>query len=185
MNFVEPIRDKAIIEDIYLDLDKTNKRDALMFMLGLHTGLRISDILKFKIRDLMKDYYNIREQKTGKQKSYEWNPYLKRIIDEYIQGKDADEYVFRSRQTLKPITRQRAYQIIKGICEKHGVHNVGTHTLRKTFGYFLYQESGKDVALVMDILNHSNQETTLRYIGITQLRNNKKMQELKYFNIKK
>jgi len=185
MNFVEPIRDKTVVEDIYIDLNKKNKRDALLFMLGLHTGLRISDILKFKIRDLMKTYYNIREQKTGKQKSYEWNPYLKRIIDEYVEGKDPDEYAFRSRQTLKPITRQRAYQIIKQVCEKHGIHNAGTHTLRKTFGYFIYIESGKDVSMVMDILNHSNQETTLRYIGITQLRNNKKMQQLKFFNIKK
>lgn len=148
-------------------------------------GLRISDILLFKVKDLQKDYYNIREQKTGKQKSYNWNPYLKRAIDNYAFDKDPEEYVFRSRQTFRPITRQRAYQIIKSVCERHGIHNTGTHTLRKTFGYFLYKESGKDIALVMDILNHSNQETTLRYIGITQVRNNKKMQELKFFNIKK
>ena len=156
-----------------------------MFLMGVYTGLRISDILPFKIKDLLKPFYNIREQKTGKQKTYEWNPYLKREIDEYVKGKDVEEYAFKSRQTFRPITRQRAYQIIKHTCAKHGVHNTGTHTLRKTFGLFLYLESGKDVAMVMDILNHSSQETTLRYIGITQVRNNKKMQKLKYFNIKK
>ena len=181
MNFVEPIRDKSLIEDIYHDLKKKNKRDSLMFLMGIYTGLRISDILNFKIKDLLKDFYNIREQKTGKQKSYEWNPCLKREIEEYVKNKDVEEYVFKSRQTLRPITRQRAYQIIKSVCAKHGVYNTGTHTLRKTFGYFLYKSSGKDIAMVMDILNHSNQETTLRYIGITQIRNNKKMQELKYF----
>lgn len=185
MNFVEPIRDKQIIEDIYNDLKLRNPRDSLMFLMGIYTGLRISDILLFKIKDLTRDYYNIRELKTGKQKSYTWNPYLKRVISDFIKEKDPEDYVFRSRQTLRPITRQRAYQIIKIACEKHGVYNTGTHTLRKTFGYFLYKESGKDIAMVMDILNHSNQETTLRYIGITQLRNNKKMQELKFFNIKK
>lgn len=185
MNFVEPIRDKMIVEDIYNDLKEKNDRDALMFLMGIYTGLRISDILLFKIKDLLKSYYNIREQKTGKQKSYEWNPYLKRAIKEYVKNKDIEEYAFKSRQTLRPITRQRAYQIIKNVCARHGVYNTGTHTLRKTFGYFLYKESGKDIAMVMDILNHSSQETTLRYIGITQIRNNKKMQELKYFNIKK
>lgn len=185
MNFVEPIRDKQIVEDIYVDLDEKNKRDSLMFLMGIYTGLRISDILLFKIYDLKKDYYNIREKKTGKQKIYEWNIYLKRVIDEYVKDKDPEAYAFRSRQTLRPITRQRAYQIIKSACARHGVHNTGTHTLRKTFGLFLYESSGKDVGMVMDILNHSNQETTLRYIGITQIRNNKKMQELKYFNIKK
>lgn len=185
MNFVEPIRDKNLVEDIYNDLKEKNERDALLFLLGIYTGLRISDILLFKVKDLQKDYYNIREQKTGKQKSYNWNPYLKRAINNYSFNKDSEQYVFKSRQSLRPITRQRAYQIIKSACERHGVYNTGTHTLRKTFGYFLYKESGKDIAMVMDILNHSNQDTTLRYIGITQVRNNKKMQELKYFNIKK
>ena len=45
--------------------------------------------------------------------------------------------------------------------------NVGTHTLRKTFGYHFYKQT-KDVAMLQNILNHSVQNITLRYIGITQ-----------------
>lgn len=100
-------------------------------------GLRISDILKFRVRDCYKKSYSIREQKTGKQKSYDWNPQLKKELNEYIKDKDPDEFLFKSRkQKNKAITRQRAYMIIKAACNTCGVYNVGTHTLRKTFRIF-------------------------------------------------
>ena len=57
-----------------------------------------------------------------------------------------------------------AYQIIRsmGIKEK-----IGTHTLRKTFGYHAYIKT-KNIALIQKLLNHSSPSVTLRYIGITQ-----------------
>ncbi|MCJ2173246.1 hypothetical protein C7M22_00288 [Bacillus velezensis] len=45
--------------------------------------------------------------------------------------------------------------------------NIGTHTLRKTFGYHFYRQT-KDVAMLQEIFNHSDQRTTLRYIGINR-----------------
>ena len=45
--------------------------------------------------------------------------------------------------------------------------NIGTHTLRKTFGYHLYKKT-KDVALLQCILNHSSPHITMKYIGINQ-----------------
>jgi integrase len=138
LNFVEPIRSKETIEDIALDLKKNSKddeRDYIMFIFGIHTGLRISDMLKFSIKGVRNTRgYNIRETKTGKQKIYDWNSFLKRELDKYVEGKDDNEYLFKSRQgENKAITRQRAYQIIKRACNKFGVTNIGTHTLRKTF----------------------------------------------------
>ena len=44
---------------------------------------------------------------------------------------------------------------------------VGTHTLRKTFGYHMYQKT-HDVALLMDVFNHDDPSVTLRYIGVNQ-----------------
>lgn len=181
MNFVEPIRDKEKIENIHNELYETNPRNGLLFMFGIYTGLRISDILKFKVKDVKGISYNIREQKTNKQKTYEWNPYLKREIKQYILDKNDDEYLFKSRQANnKAITRQRAYQIIKKACNNNGVYNVGTHTLRKTFGYHTYKKT-KDIALIMDIFNHSEESITLRYIGINQEKGNEVIKSLKYF----
>lgn len=143
-------------------------------------GLRISDILKFKIKDCYKKTYNIREKKTGKQKIFEWNTYLYRELREYITNKNPDDFLFKSRQG-NAITRQRAYQIIKYACNCCNVYNVGTHSLRKTFGYHTYNIT-KDVAMLMDIFNHSSPDITLRYIGISQENNNKTIKKLNFFN---
>lgn len=144
-------------------------------------GLRISDVLKFKVKDVLSPVYNIREKKTNKQKVYEFNKYLKREIEEYIKSKDENEYLFKSRTGKnKPITRQRAYQILKKACAQNCIYNVGTHTLRKTFGYHMYKKT-KDVALLMEILNHSSPDITLRYIGINQEIGNKTIGNLKYY----
>lgn len=181
MNYVEPIRDPEKIREIADKLKKKNERDYIMFMFGIYTGLRISDILKFKIKDVKgKRGYNIRETKTGKQKTYDWNYTLKKELEKYIDGKDDNEYIFKSREGNKPITRQRAYQILKGICEECGLANIGTHTLRKTFGYHTYK-STKDIGLLMDMFNHAEEVITLRYIGITQEMGNKAIKSLKYF----
>ncbi|BDC55819.1 hypothetical protein TM2_24880 [Bacillus altitudinis] len=48
-----------------------------------------------------------------------------------------------------------------------GLDSIGTHTLRKIFGYWHYKKF-KDVALLQEIFNHSSPDVTLRYIGITQ-----------------
>ena len=51
MNIVEPIRTKEKVEEIYKFLVEKNKRDALLFLFGIYTGLRISDILKFRVKN--------------------------------------------------------------------------------------------------------------------------------------
>ena len=91
------------------------------------------------------------------------------MIDEYIKGKLDKDYLFKSRNgSNKPITRVMAYIIINDACRKAQItDNVGTHTLRKTFGYHHYQ-TFHDVAILQYLLNHSSPSITLRYIGITQ-----------------
>ena len=60
MNTVEPIRDLDVVMDIADYLKSKNDRDYVMFMFGIYTGLRISDILKFRVRDVRdKDAMNI------------------------------------------------------------------------------------------------------------------------------
>lgn len=154
----------------------------MLFLFGVYTGLRISDIRKFRIRDCYNRYYSIREIKTKKQKTYDWNPYLKKELDNYIQNKNPDDYLFKSKKgNNQPISRQQAYRIIKKACNECGVFNVGTHTLRKTFGLFLYEQSEKNIGMLMDIFNHSSENITLRYIGIIQEKNNNAMKKMRYF----
>jgi len=168
MEFVQPIRDKNIIEEVKNNLLKNNSRDFLLFVAGINTGLRISDLLKLKVDDVQdKSHIEFREAKTGKNKRFYINPTLREHFNTYIQNMTANSFLFVSRKGFnKPITRVQAYKIINdavkltGLCDK-----IGTHTLRKTFGYWHYQQF-KDTAILQDIFNHSAPSVTLRYIGI-------------------
>lgn len=169
MNTVEPIMDIDTVLDIADYLKLKNMRDYVMYMFGIYSGLRISDILKFRVRDVRgKDYISIREKKTGKEKKFPINKELKVILDEYIKDKKDYEYLFKTpNKPNSPITRQQAYNVLSNAAKHFGIDSVGTHTLRKTFGYHIYKQTN-DAAMLMDIFNHSDIHTTLRYIGINQ-----------------
>ncbi len=166
---VEPIRDKNKIEVVKRILKEHGTRDFLLFLMGINIGLRISDILKLKVGDVIKkDYIEITEQKTGKYKRFLITQSFKKVLEDYIIGKNPEEWLFSSQRGNKPITRIQAYRIICNACSEAGINNrIGTHTLRKTFGYHFYNKT-KDIALLQCIFNHSAPSVTLRYIGINQ-----------------
>lgn len=111
MNTVQPIRDMDTILDIARYLRSKSEREYVMFVTGIYSGLRISDILKLRVRDIRgKDHISIREKKTGKEKRFLINKNLKKILEEYTKGKDDLEYLLENPRTHKPITRQWAYE---------------------------------------------------------------------------
>ena len=170
MKYVQPIRDKNKIEEIKSYLKQNGSRDLLLFTMGINTGLRISDLLKLRVIDVRnKSHVEIKEQKTAKTKRFPLLGNLQSMIEEYARGRLDNEYLFRSREGAnKPITRVMAYLIINEACHKAEIiDSIGTHTLRKTFGYHHYQQF-HDVAILQYLLNHSSPSITLRYIGITQ-----------------
>jgi integrase len=169
MNFVEPVRERNKVQDIAEYLRFKNERNYVMWMMGIYSGLRISDILLLKIKDVRdRKSIVIRERKTGKQRSFEINPALKRCLADYCQGKDPDDYLIKSREQYnRPITRSMAYKILRDAADQFGIESMGTHTMRKTFGYHFYMQT-KDVVTLQKIFNHSHPSITLRYIGIEQ-----------------
>lgn len=182
MNYVEPIRDPEMVRNICTYLKETNQRNFIMFFLGIYSGLRISDILKLRVADVKnKNNINIREKKTGKQKMYVINPALKKELKAYCEDKPLSEYLIKSREKdNKPITRERAYQIVKEIGELFGIPDLGTHTLRKTFGYHHYLQY-KDVVMLQKIFNHASPAITLKYIGYEQEKIDKSIKNFKIF----
>lgn len=168
MKIVEPIREKASIKKVENILSKKNKRDLLFFVLGTNSGLRISDILGLDVGDVRnKDFIELEEQKTGKRKKFPINSKLQKLINNYIENRSDDEPLFMTKFKNR-LERCNAYLIIKSACKEAGIkYNVGTHTLRKTFGYHHYQKF-KDVVILQKIFNHSSPSITLRYIGIEE-----------------
>ncbi|QKS71921.1 site-specific integrase [Paenalkalicoccus suaedae] len=168
MNFVQPIRDVEVLREIKKYLRMWNERNYMLFLLGINSGLRISDILPLRVSDAKKNYFNLRESKTNKQKRITMTPELKRELHRYIEGKEDHEYLFQSRKGInQPLTRDAAYKILQKAAQHVNIDDIGTHTLRKTFGYHFYQKT-KDVALLQEIFNHSSPQVTKRYIGINQ-----------------
>ncbi|NFQ86837.1 site-specific integrase [Clostridium sporogenes] len=181
MNFVEPIRDKQKVRDIQDYLKQTNPRDYIMFITGVYTGLRISDILKLKVKDVKnKEGIYIREKKTSKQNIIALNKLLIKEYKWFCCNLEGYEYLIKSREGInKPLSRVRAYEIIRKVGKDFGVENLGTHTMRKTFGYHYYKKT-KDIGTLMNMFNHSAPSITLKYIGISQDTMNKARRE---FNI--
>lgn len=182
MNYVEPIRDPEKVKLISTYLKQSRNRNYIMFMIGIYSGLRISDILKLRVKDIKgKDSISIRETKTKKQKIFTINPILKKEIKIYCEGKDPNDYILKSREGKnKPISREMAYKILSETGDIFGLPNLGTHTLRKTFGYHHYKQY-KDVVLLQHIFNHSSPTITLRYIGYEQENINRSIKNFKIF----
>ena len=163
---VQPIRDLQQIEDMKWALRRSSERDYILFCLGINTGLRVSDLLQLKIKDVKgKKSFNVKEGKTKKPRKIKING-LYDELNAYINTIKGSEWLFPSRKGDKAITRIAAYQALNRAADIAGIESVGTHTMRKTFGYWFYKQY-KDVAALQDILNHSKPAVTLRYIGIT------------------
>lgn len=174
MNLVQPIRDREKLEEMKDELRKNGTRDYMLFYTGINTGLRISDLLKLNRDDIrnndgsMKSHINIIEKKTKKNKKFPIVNGLFAELDRYTKNMYAGEYLFNSQKGVNsPITASQAYRIITTAGDNIGLTEIGTHTMRKTFGYHHYQQY-HDVALLQTLFNHSSPSITLRYIGIEQ-----------------
>lgn len=174
---VQPIRSLDKLNDMKWSLKRhCSERDYILFLLGINTGLRVTDLLNLKISDVKgKKKIAVKEGKTKKNRTIQ----LANIYEElnsYIKKLGGTEWLFPSRKGDKPISRIQAYRQLNKAAEMVDMPDgIGTHTMRKTFGYWHYKQF-KDVAELQMILNHSHPEITLKYIAITdeQIENNLK-----------
>lgn len=178
---VQPLRSAEEIQQFRqaLQMSRTAERDLLLFDMGINTGLRISDLLPLKVGDVRgKTSVAIREKKTGKKRTVFLHMIMPEIA-EYVEGKEEVAYLFASQRTGQPISTTQAYRILQKAADLLGREDIGTHTLRKTFGYHYYQQT-KDIATFMVIFNHASQNVTKRYIGIEE---EEMAMSLKYFKL--
>ncbi|GGC97791.1 tyrosine-type recombinase/integrase [Pontibacillus salipaludis] len=179
MNFVQPIRDPIMIQQVKDYLLESSERNYMLFVIGINTGLRISDILQLRVKDVEGMHISLREQKTKKRKKIRITPQLRREVKWYMEDKGTGDYLFKSRKgTNKPIGRSMAYKILRDAANQFGLREIGTHTLRKTFGYHFYLQT-KNTAMLQEIFNHSSEKITLIYIGINQYTLDKAMSKFK------
>lgn len=165
---VQPLRTKEELDDMKWSLRRNcSERDYYLFLFGINTGLRVSDILPLKVKDVRNQIHIRIVQRKNKQVRNVKIGHFGNYTDEYIKGMKDEDYLFASRKGHKPISDTQAYRALRKAGEMVDRDDVGTHTMRKTFGYFHYKRN-KDVATLQQIFSHSSPSITKRYIGITQ-----------------
>ena len=186
----QPIRNKTHIKQIssYF-LNKGELRNYLLFVMGIHTALRISDMLRLKWSDVydfdnncVRNEFSIIEKKTGKSKIIAVNKAVVKAITLLFKqiNPKPNHFLFAHPYLNKAISRVQAWRIFQVVTEKICIDiPVSCHSLRKTFGYHLLKQ-GKSIAVIMDIYNHSSYAVTKRYLGITQDDKNSAYLELKF-----
>lgn len=159
---------------VYRDRAKPNTheymrwyRNYVIMILGCNTGCRIETLMQLTKKHINGGCVRLQEFKTEKISRYELNDKVYQIVEDYMNwlGTTEREYIFRTyRNTTKPLTRGQAYKIIRQLSDAAGIkYAVGCHSLRKSYGRFMYDET-HDIHLVQRMLGHSSPVITMQYI---------------------
>lgn len=169
---IKPITDRETLQRVKIEAQKMGPQPYMLILIGLNTGLRISDILPLRVGDFRQsDRLMIFEKKTGKFSEIKIPKLVTADVLRATARKKDEDLIFESRCSHKrgqPIDYITAYRWVKEACARAGMERfVGCHTLRKTYGYTMYRRH-HDVGQLMEHFNHSSQDVTLKYIGISQ-----------------
>jgi len=194
---VLPIKDSNVlsqVKDTLLNNFNYGRRNYTVFQVGKATLLRVSDVLALRYDDVfasdhsVQSHVLIHDKKTGKPNEL----YLEPVSDDlkvYYNWLESNgihsEWLFPSlkKQNINTdthINERQFYRIMQKVGDLLGIDYLGTHTMRKTGAYMVYQQSGHDIALVMDLLNHSSQKMTLKYLGLDRETKERKLRRVNF-----
>lgn len=188
----EPIKK---LEDIFAISDylisSGRYRDNMLFIVGINFGLRVSDLRELRFSNLInpnltfKDSFAVFEKKTRNTRHKKKNRYVTindavvqavTLYLEHTEGVCLNDYLFKSESNRgansgKPLTPKSIDRILKGVSDDLNLNiKMSTHTLRKTFCYWMMISGNGDqrrLFLLQRMLNHSSPLQTLDYIGLT------------------
>ncbi|MGM0843319.1 MAG: tyrosine-type recombinase/integrase [Bacillota bacterium] len=160
MNVVDPIYDKEKIHEMkkVLKSGMNGERNLLLFELGLSLAFRVQDLLDLRKKDVSSGVIKKKTNKRGKEIELRLNDRVFTMVKGYVAYLEEDDKLFS-------IDRTQSYRILNAAAKRVGIECFGTHSMRKTKAYHLYNDSNHNLALVMELLQHSDPEYTLRYIG--------------------
>ncbi|WP_141527231.1 tyrosine-type recombinase/integrase [Bacillus cereus] len=173
----QPIPNEKQLEAIKNILLQSSKRDALLFVLAVNSGLKVSEILQLQIGDVLDEDQNIRPSilfYNKKVKIYKWftvNENLQNAIKDYMNERNIwkpNEPLLKSqKKTGSSITRQHAWHILNTAAIIAGLEKISSSTLLKTWGYYAYK-SGVNIEFLQHFFDHSSPSTTVKYLDINK-----------------
>jgi integrase/recombinase XerD len=145
-----------------------NEKHNLMIALAYSGGLRVSEIINLKVKDicLAELTIHIRDAKGGKDRITLLPEKLIGNIEKLIASKNINDYVFASERGGR-LTERTAQKVFENALGKAGIKKEATfHSLRHSFATHLL-ENGVDVRYVQELLGHANIRTTQIYTKVT------------------
>ena len=145
---------------------KPNPRIATVLITEANLGMRVGDILRLRLCDIVRDgkryRLNVTEEKTGKRRVFTVPDKFYKFLEQYAKdnGIQRDERLF-------PIHERAVQKQLKLVCDYLGYEGISTHSFRKWYATDIYEASGHDIVLVQTLLQHSSPMTTRRYIGLS------------------
>ena len=149
MNWVAPLKDEKTLQLFGETLKQVDYKYYIMFELGVGTGLQLQDILAFKNKDV-----------TNK-KEITVEIGTKNIKNTFSIPKDL---ILGHNTSNKPVSREQAYRVLRAAGHKIGLSSIGAQTMRKTFAWKYYKETG-DIYYLQNLFNHASPSITYRFIG--------------------
>ncbi len=163
-------------------------RDRALFLLGVRSGFRISELLSLRLRDVcprgrlgapVSERVGVARRHMKKKiegRAVLLHPEARAALEAWIEEMArrgplaAETFVFLSRKGQKEaVSRVQAYRILRGAFEKAGVEGpLGTHTMRKTFANRVHERLGRDLLKTQRALGHKNINSTVSYLSFQQ-----------------
>lgn len=181
-NVVEGFKNEKDLKIFENRLEEINKTCYLVWKVGVNLALRVSDVLKITVEEAKKyiitGNYQSKDKKTGKDNLVKINENtilaFKQALELRASAKVSVDNPFlfvgegnRTSNSISPISRQAVDKYFKKAVDDENLNiHIGTHTMRKTWGSLAHTK-GYKIELIMKRLNHSSQDTTLLYLGIT------------------
>ena len=186
---VYPFKNINDINNVSSYLKTKNIRDYTIFIVGINTGLRCGDLLSLSwekvlnnISGNINDSVTIFEEKTNKKRNIEFNDLVLTLLTDYYLheyyrlGTAPTGYLFKSKRAnsegINCVGVDHVRKMLKEAALACDItFNVGTHSMRKTWGYHFFQtltQNGNVDAIYMlqEFFNHSSVKVTKAYIGL-------------------
>ena len=184
MKGCRPLTDSEVGEILQSFGGHYARRDRALFLLGVKTGFRISELLSLTVGDVLQHGRMVERvivhrrymKRKIEGRSVPLNSQAAEAVRVWIEAMRQDGPVtakpvlFRSRKgDNQPISRVSAYKVLRQVFEDSKLSGqLGTHSMRKTFANVVHQKLGRDIANTKRALGHKNINSTDSYLSFLQ-----------------
>jgi site-specific recombinase XerD len=153
-------------------------RDKALFIMGVTSGFRVSELLSIQVRDVCQrgqmtervtvQRRNMKRKTEGR--TAKFHPQAQAATAAWLAEAQLQpgDYLFQSRQG-GPMTRQQAWNVLNGAFEANGLTGqLGTHTMRKSYAGKVYEHFGHDLVKTQRALGHKNINSTVSYLSFKE-----------------